>query len=128
MDNLSEKIDRAVRRIKSLGGDKIRFIILYGSACEGRRKEDSDIDICVYYDGADASEFRLSVLSDLFDDVFDIKIFQQLSLPLRMEVLKGRVLYADDTPFMYDKAYETIKEFESFKRRYYDYLGIESIA
>ncbi|MGB7545859.1 MAG: nucleotidyltransferase domain-containing protein [Methanothrix sp.] len=128
MDNLSEKIDRAVRRIKSLGGDKIRFIILYGSACEGRMKEDSDIDICVYYDGADASEFRLSVLSDLFDDIYDIKIFQQLSLPLRMEVLKGRVLYADDTPFMYDKAYETIKEFESFKRRYYDYLGIESIA
>jgi hypothetical protein len=43
-----------------------------------------------------------------------------------MQVLKGKVLYSDDTPFMYHKAYETIKEFESFKRRYYDYLGIES--
>jgi uncharacterized protein len=128
MENLSDKIDRAVSRIRSLGGDKVRFIILYGSAREGRMKEDSDIDICVYYDGADASEFRLKVLSDLFDDVYDIKIFQQLPLPLRMEVLKGRVLYEDDTPFLYDKAYEAIKEFESFKRRYYDYLGIESIA
>ncbi|MHB8118989.1 MAG: nucleotidyltransferase domain-containing protein [Methanothrix sp.] len=101
MQNLSEKIDRAVQKIKSLGGDKVRFITLYGSASEGRMKEDSDIDI---------------------------KIFQQLPLPLRMQVLKGKVLYADDTPFMYDKAYETIKEFESFKRRYYDYLGIESLA
>ena len=128
MDNLSEKIDRAVSRIRSLGGDKIRFIILYGSACEGRMKEDSDIDICVYYDGADASEFRLNLLSDLFDDIFDIKIFQQLPLPLRKEVLKGRVLYDDDTPFLYDKAYETVKEFESFKPRYYDYLGIEPLA
>jgi hypothetical protein len=45
-----------------------------------------------------------------------------------MQVLKGKVLYSDDTPFMYDKAFETIKEFESFKRRYYDYLGIESLA
>ena len=128
MDSLSDKIERAVRRIRSLGGEKVRFIILYGSACIGQMKEDSDIDICVYYDGADASEFRLNILSDLFDDVYDVKIFQQLPLPLRMQVLKGRILYEDDTPFLYDKAYETIKEFESFKRRYYDYLGIESIA
>jgi predicted nucleotidyltransferase len=98
------KIDRAVRKIKSLGADKVRFIILYGSASVGRMKEDSDIDICVYYDDADASEFRLKVLSDLFDDVYDIKIFQQLPLPLRMQVLKGKVLYEDETPFIYDKA------------------------
>ena len=128
MHKLSDKIDRAVQKIKSLGGDKVRFITLYGSASEYRMKEDSDIDISVYYDDADASEFRLKVLSELFDDVYDIKIFQQLPLPLRMQVLKGKVLYADDTPFMYDKAYEAIKEFESFKRGYYDYLGIESIT
>jgi predicted nucleotidyltransferase len=128
MDILSERIDRAVQRIRFLGGDKVRFIVLYGSASEGHMKEDSDIDICVYYDAADASEFRLTVLSDLFDDIYDIKIFQQLPLPLRMEVLKGRVLYEDDTPFLYDKAYETVKEFESFKPRYYDYLGIEPLT
>jgi len=128
MRNISEKIDRAVQKIKSIGSDKVRFIILYGSASAGRMKEDSDIDICVYYDDADASQFRLKVLSDLFDDVYDIKIFQQLPLPLRMQVLRGKVLYEDETPFMCDQAYETIKEFESFKRGYYDYLGIESIT
>ncbi len=128
MHNISEKIDRAVQKIRSLGCGKVRFIILYGSASVGRMKEDSDIDISVYYDDADASEFRLKVLTELFDDVYDIKIFQQLPLPLRMQVLRGKVLYSDDTPFIYDKAYETIKEFDSFKRRYYDYLGIESLA
>ena len=46
--NLAPKIDRAVQKIIGLGGDKVRFIILYGSACEGRMKEDSDIDISVY--------------------------------------------------------------------------------
>jgi predicted nucleotidyltransferase len=48
MHNLSEKIDQAVQKIKSLGGDKVRFITLYGSASVGRTKEDSDIDISVY--------------------------------------------------------------------------------
>lgn len=81
MESLSDKIERAVSSIRSLGDEKIRF-----------------------------------------------KIFQQLPLPLRMEVLKGRVLYEDETPFMYDKAYETVKEFESFKPRYYDYMGIEPLA
>jgi len=126
--NLAQKIDRAVQKIIGLGGPKVRIIILYGSASEGRMKEDSDIDISVYYDDADASEFRLKVLSDLFDDIYDIKIFQQLPLPIRMQILKGKVLYEDDTTFIYDKAYETIKEFESFKRGYYDYLGIEPIT
>jgi len=128
MQNVSEKIDMAVQKIIALGGPKVRFVILYGSANEGSMKEDSDIDISVYYDDADASEFRLKVLSDLFDDIYDIKIFQQLPLPIRMQILKGKVLYEDDTTFIYDKAYETIKEFESFKRGYYDYLGIEPIT
>ena len=128
MHSISEKIDMDVQKIIALGGPKVRFVILYGSANEGRMKEDSDIDISVYYDDADASEFRLKVLSDLFDDIYDIKIFQQLPLPIRMQILKGKVLHEDDTTFIYDKAYETIKEFESFKRGYYDYLGIEPIT
>lgn len=122
-----EKIDRAVRMIKAMGGEKVRFIILYGSASDDRMKDGSDIDLCVYYEGEDASEFRLKVLSELFEDIYDIKVFQQLPLYLRMETLRGKVLYSDDEQFMYDKAYETIKDFEGFKRRYYDYIGLESI-
>ena len=49
MHNISEKIDMAVQKIIALGGPRVRFIILYGSANEGRMKEDSDIDISVYY-------------------------------------------------------------------------------
>ena len=59
MPNLAEKFDRAVQRIMALGGDKVRFIILYGPANEGRIKEGSDIDISVHYDYVDASEFHL---------------------------------------------------------------------
>jgi predicted nucleotidyltransferase len=89
----------------------------------------SDIDICVYYDDeADhASEFRLKVLTELFEDIYDIKIFQQMPVYARVDVFKGKVLYCDDRRFLYDKAYETIKEFDAFKPKYYDYIGAEPI-
>jgi predicted nucleotidyltransferase len=92
-------------------------------------RRSSDIDICVYYDDEvdRASMFRLRVLSELFDDTYDIKIFQQMPVYARVEVLKGKALYCDDRRFMYDKAYETIKEFDSFKHIYYDYIGAEPI-
>lgn len=124
---LSEKIERAVKKIKDLGGEKVRFIILYGSASQDRIRECSDIDICVYYEGEDASEFRLRILSELFEDIYDIKIFQQLPVYLRRDILQGKVLYCDNKQFLYDKAYETIKDFEAFKPRYYDYIGVEAI-
>ncbi len=88
----------------------------------------SDIDICVYYEDEDrASDFRLQVLTELLDDIYDIKIFQQLPVYVRKEVLKGKILYCDDKSFLYDKAYETLKEFDAFKHRYYDYIGVEAM-
>jgi len=112
----------------ALGGEKVKFVILYGSTSREEARQGSDIDICVYYDDlGGAMEFRLQVASELFEKIYDIKIFQHLPLPLRMEVLKGKVLNCSDLPFMYDLAYQTVKEFDSFKHRYYDYIGLEAI-
>jgi hypothetical protein len=85
--------DHIIRLPKSLIHHPLR------SAGEVRMKVDPDIDISVYYDDVDASEFRLKALSELFDDRYDIKIFQQLPLPLRCRVLKGKILYSDDLSF-----------------------------
>jgi predicted nucleotidyltransferase len=127
-DSNALKIEKAVEKIKALGGERVKFIILYGSVSKNCQRHGSDIDICVYYDDeSSASDFRLKVLSELFDDIYDIKIFQQLPLYVRIEVLKGEILYCDDRRFLYDKAYETIKEFDYFKHRYYDYIGAEAI-
>ncbi|WP_245618927.1 nucleotidyltransferase domain-containing protein [Methanogenium cariaci] len=47
-----ELIHHALERLKTIEGfDRVRFIILYGSVAEGRAKETSDIDLCIYYDG-----------------------------------------------------------------------------
>ena len=121
----------ALERMRTIEGfEKIRFIILYGPVAEGRARENSDIDLCIYYDGdrEEAARFRFAVLSELTDDRYDIQIFSHLPLYLRTEVLRGKVVYCPDERFLYDVAYRTIREFDDFKHRLYDYIGKEMMA
>jgi len=112
------------------GFEKVQFIIFYGSAAYGESTPDSDLDISIYFDGTndEASRFRFEVISQIGDDRFDIQIFRQLPLYVRIQVLKGVVLFYRDLPFVYETAVITIKEFESFKHRLYDYTGQASIS
>lgn len=107
------------------GFERVQFIILYGSAAEKRMTANSDIDLCMYYDGdrEEAGRFRHKILSLLSGTLFDIQIFQQLPLYVRVEALKGIPVYTRDTRFLYDKATETIRDFDDFKHRLYDYTG-----
>lgn len=86
----------------------------------------SDYDFAVYYDNN--KQQRYDFLKRInFSDKFDAKVFQDLPLYIQKEVLKGKVIYAEDLSFVYDIAYDTIKRFEDFKRYYYDYIGLEKI-
>lgn len=123
--------DKIVEKIKRIEGfEYVTFIILYGSSAEGRMTEGSDVDICIGFDGPkdDADRFRLEVLKELFDDRYDIKIFEHLPLYIKKEVLKGEVFYSRDREELYDTAYRVIKEFDDFKTHYYDYIGKEAIS
>lgn len=118
--------DAALRQIERHSGfENVQFIILYGSAGEGRMTGESDIDLCLYYDGDrnEAAQFRHAILSGLSGTRFDIKIFQSLPLYVRLEVLRGTPVFIRDQVFLYDKAVETIKDFDNFKHRLYDYTG-----
>jgi predicted nucleotidyltransferase len=118
-------------RIKNIAGfEKVKFIFLFGSAAAERLRTDSDIDLCIFYDGEleEAARFRFKVLSELVEDRYDVHIYQQLPLYVRVEVLKGELIYCVDTAFVYDVAVETIKDFESFKHRFYDYIGEQAIT
>ena len=124
-------LTKELEKIKKIEGfEKVQFIFLFGSAAGGRLRPDSDIDLCIYYNGSteEASGFRFKVLSELAEDRYDVQIFQELPLYVRVEVLKGELIYCTDTRFVYEVAGETIKDFESFKHRFYDYIGEQAIT
>lgn len=125
---MKKDLDEVVDKIKRF--EEVQFIILYGSSAEERMTDESDVDLCVGYDGdkEEASRFRYEILSELFADEYDVQIFQLLPLYVRKEVLRGEVLYCRDKRELYDIAYQSVREFDDFKHRYYDYIGKEAIA
>ena len=126
---MEDKIRFFMKKLKERSDfHRVKFVILFGSQTEGGANKMSDFDFAVYFDGNDRErfDFRVSFGGRLSDN-FDLQVFQDLPLYVRKEVLKGKVIYAQDMRFVYDVAYETIKEFESFKRYYYDYIRMEYI-
>ncbi len=113
-----------LREIK--GFSNVKFIFLYGSQITGKANKMSDYDFAVYYEGNEKERFNFLIDAN-FSDKFDVKIFQDLPLFIRKEVLRGRVVYVKNREFLYEIVYKTIKDFEFFKRYYYDYIGLEKI-
>ena len=102
----------------------MKFVILYGSQASGKANKMSDYDFAVYFDGDKDERYRF-LLNINFDLKYDAKIFQDLPLYIRIEVLKGKIIYARDIGFVYDIFYQTLKDFERFKKYYYDYIRFE---
>jgi uncharacterized protein len=124
--DVREYVDAALQQIERYSGfENVQFIILYGSAGEDRMTGESDIDLCLYYDGDldEAAQFRHAILSGLSGTRFDIKIFQSLPLYVRLEVLRGTPVFIRNQVFLYEKAVETLKDFDNFKHRLFDYTG-----
>ena len=127
MENHSKLLMNALKKIP--GFSKVMFVMLYGSHADNTQNKLSDIDYAIFYNGnkKERFRFRLKILSRL-PDKFDIQIFQDLPLFVRKDILKGNLLYAKDESYVYDIAYETMKDFEHFKKYYYDYIGMEAIS
>ena len=47
MTDMKDEIYSVTNQILKLGGEKIRFIVLYGSLVEGNQTQLSDVDIAV---------------------------------------------------------------------------------
>ena len=117
---------KKLRKMKDF--DRVKFVILFGSQASGKAGPMSDFDFAVYYEGNsdERYDFRKEILGRV-PDKFDVHVLQDLPLYVQKEVLKGKVIYAEDLTFVYDHAYEIIKRFEDFKKYYYDYIGLEEI-
>lgn len=114
-----KRISFLLKKILELGGNRVRFVILFGSRAEGYARDSSDVDLAVYYDG-DRSERYLFLkrLLEYFDESIDIHTFQDLPLVLKSKILRdGRVLYYDDFDFLFGVANRVRLEYEDFKHR-----------
>lgn len=127
--SLEHDISNVIKKIKDIGGAKIKFIVLYGSAAKGKSTGLSDIDIAVYYEGdkRERFEFRVKILGRV-GSKFDIQTFQDLPLYIQKDTLStGDVIYYRDYKDIFNIFMKTIREFEDFKPRlelYYSSLGV----
>ena len=123
MAYVKKDVHLVIDKIKKIGGEKIKFIILFGSFAEGKQTPLSDIDLAVYYDGSkeERFKFRIEILGNV-NNKFDIQIFQDLPLYVRKEVLKGKILYDGESRFLYEVERRTYQDFDDFKNRFYDYI------
>jgi len=126
---MEPEISIVIAKIRDIGGAKIKFIVLYGSAAKGKSTGLSDIDIAVYYDGdkRERFEFRVKILGRV-GSKFDIQTFQDLPLYIQKDTLStGDVIYYRDYKDIFNIFMKTIREFEDFKPRlelYYSSLGV----
>ena len=77
---LNNILDKLAASLKSVYGNKLKAVILYGSVARGTATEESDIDIMVLIDGT-AQELRTfeDQLSDVSADI-SIKYFKVFSI------------------------------------------------
>ena len=122
---MKDKINLFMKKLKEMPDfNRVKFVFLYGSYAEKKQNKFSDIDFAVYYDGESKERFnfRLSLLGKVPDN-FDIQVFQDLPLFVRMGILKGKLIYCINEELVYEIANDTIKRFEDFKGYYYDYIN-----
>jgi len=118
------KIDKGVKKIVGLlNKDKdVLAVALFGSSLKGRGR---DVDICIFLNriGNKEATRKKIRLSGQLGDKYDISIFQQLPIYIRTRILKeGKILFCMDDDKLYEIAFDTIKEFDSYKKLYEMYL------
>lgn len=111
--------------IKKAKKDKnVLAVALFGSYA--RNEPYRDIDVCIFLkkklSNLKMTEKRLKFLS-ISNSKLDIQIFQQLPIYIRIRILKdAKILLCNNENSLYELAFQTIKEFESYKKCYYMYL------
>jgi len=101
-------------------------VLVFGSYA--RREEHRDIDVCLVldkkYSNLNMSKKKLKY-SSILSSKSDVHVFQQLPIYIRKRILKdNKVVLCKDEDFLYEIALSTIKEFEFYKKIYYNYLGM----
>ena len=116
---LPKKIKDEIKKDKN-----ILAVALFGSYARGERFRDIDIALFLNKKLSNIEMSRIKLkYSSLFSSKFDVKVFQQLPVYIRIQILKeSKVLLCKDYDSLYGTAFLTIKEFDSYKKIYDMYL------
>jgi len=93
--------------------EDIRFIFIYGSFLD--RDDYRDIDVAISFYGEGFNE--LNRLYGSLPEIYELHDFEELPVRVRKEVLGGKLVYSKDKS-VYDRALETLREYESFEPLY----------
>lgn len=119
-----ESKERILEKLKQIGVLKsVKFIMLYGSQSDGTANPTSDIDLCISLDlpKKERSKIRHTLLSGL-PSCYDIHIFEDLPLRVKIGVLKGKLLFSRQREQLIEEALQLKKEYEEFLPRYRYYI------
>jgi len=118
---MNQEIKKILNKAKK--DKKVIAVALFGSSLKSRGR---DIDICLFlnkkYSNLEMSKKQLEFLKGI-SNKFDIQIFQQLPLYIRIRILREhKILLCKNSDLLYEIAFSTIKEFGFFKKTYEMYL------
>jgi hypothetical protein len=125
------ELDRLLGIVKQ--DEEVLAVIIFGSAVRQEKTPLSDVDLCLVMmplpKPSSPNGFSYKRLEYMKDNSFDVRIFQQLPLYIRVRVLKdGRILFVRDENQLYELAFRTAQAFEDFKHIYYGYLKEVALA
>jgi predicted nucleotidyltransferase len=125
------ELDRLLGMVKQDG--EVLAVIIFGSAARDEQAPFSDVDICLVMmpppRPSSLTGLSYKRLEYMKNNSFDLRVFQQLPLYIRVRVLReGRILFVRDENQLYELAFRTAQAFEDFKHIYYGYLKEVALA
>ncbi len=124
---LPRPVEKTLNQAKK--DDDVMAVAVFGSYARSESSGISDLDICIFlrprkYNATQLHKKRMSYLEAAASDRADVQIFQQLPLPVRSRILKEeKMMLVKDEDSLYDLAFETVKDFEAFRKHYDEYLA-----
>jgi predicted nucleotidyltransferase len=114
-----EEIKRRIKKDLNFLENEVEGILLFGSVAAGEAYEESDIDIClVAPETKEGIKLWTRALAGIRDTRYDLRIFEQMPLFLKMEVIeKGVVIFSRDVCELYEYFYPFRRIWEDQKHR-----------
>ena len=116
---IPKKVKDEIKKDKS-----ILAVALYGSYA--RREPHRDIDLAIILSkkpsNVEMSRIKMKY-SSLMPSIFDVKVFQQLPIYIRIQIIKeGKIFLCKNFDKLYELSFSTLKEFGFYKKIYDLYL------